>query len=307
MTDYIIATACDSSRARYALNLIASIQLRSPIFQEIQVYDLGLTRFQRRQFENCEGVKLIRVPAFCPHWNQAWTWKPWIWMNTGHDKVIFLDAGTEVLRDLTEMCDLVDRDGYFTVSQLETLPDGCTLGVITPKDYFKKFGVKPARQSEPVVAAGIIGFDTASDFYKQVVRPTYQACIRGYNLGWSEHELWRNTGINQQNPPIIRDCAYFRHDQTLLNLMLYKYSSKPTIQPVEKFGGFHSPHDHPEQLIWNSRAHNPLLLIDKLSYKRHSGARNRMNRLHLSWTDSWVSKFSGRVRRKLQRIMKATS
>ena len=224
-------------------------------------------------------------------------------MNTGHTKVIFLDAGTEVLRDLTEICDLVDRDGYFTVSQYNTLPDGCTLRTIAPQDYFEKYDVKPSLGSRPVVAAGIIGFQTSSDFYKHVLRPTYKACLKGDNLGWSEHELWRNTGFNRQDPPIIRECAYFRHDQTLLNLLLYKHIAKPIIQPVEKFGGYHSAHDHPEQLIWNSRAHNPLKLIGQLKYKHSSYVRNRVNVQHLKLVDSKLFILLSRIFRKLQRIM----
>ncbi len=264
-----------------ALNLVGSILKRSPGLKAIYVYDLGLTAFQRFQFKGIPGVTLKKVPPFVKHWRQCWSWKPWIWLNTPANNLMFLDAGTEVLRDLSEIAECVLANEYFLVSQYETSENGHTLSDIVPSGYYQEFGLDTSVSKNPVVAGGIVGFKTSSEFFHKVITGTYELVIKGYNLGWSEHELWRNKGINQLEDPAVRDCPYFRHDQTLLNLLLYKYIENPVIQPVNKYGGFHSPQDHPEQVIWNSRDHNPLAFVNHIEYRGSSRGRNQINHLYL--------------------------
>lgn len=302
MNDFVLITASDKARANQALNLIGSIQNLSPGFKEICMHDLGLTVFQKLQFRGIKGVKLRKVPHFTKYWRQGWSWKPWIWTHTNQEKVIFLDAGTEALRDLTEMCQLVEKDGYFLVSQYETLEGGHTIKDIIPSDYYKLLDFDKRLSNRPVVAAGIIGFNTKSAFYKEVIAPTYELVLKGYSLGWSPNEVWRNTGINYLPDPPIRDCTYFRHDQTLFNILLNKSIAKPVIQPLAKFGGIHGPKDHPEQLIWNSRLHSPLTYINQIEYNHMKGIRNRVNTWHLKWWNSRLHEFAQKVSRKLHKV-----
>ncbi len=303
MNDYVLLTATDKARFNQALNLVGSIARKSPGFAEVIVYDLGLTWYQRWQLRGIQGVTLRKVPAFTDHWRQCWSWKPWIWTHAQANKVIYLDAGIEVLRSLKEMCDLVDTDGYLLVSQHETLEQGHTLKDIIPEDYYKLLGVSRRLADKPVVAAGIIGFRTKSDFFEKVIKPTYDLVLKGYNLGWSENELSRNTGLNKLPKPILRDCTYFRHDQTLLNAMIYSEIAKPVIQPIAKFGGYKSPYEHPEQLIWNSRLQSPLSYIDQIEYHHAQRLRNRLNRLYVFWYYSRVNKLFNRVAEKSKRII----
>lgn len=303
MPTYTVATACDQAYAEQALNLVGSIQTRSPQVEAIYVYDLGMTLLQRLQFRGIKGVKLTKVTPFAPYWRQCWSWKPWIWLNTPATNLIFLDAGTEVLGDLGEIAAHIEKDDYFLVSQYETLASGHTLVDIIPSSYYKQFDLPTRIKTKPVVAAGIIGFKTDSAFFREVLQPTYDLVLQGYNLGWSEAELGRNRGIHYSPQPIVRDCPYFRHDQTLLNLMLYKQIERPVIQPFAKYGGVTSPAEHPEQLIWNGRAHNPLVLVSQIDYIHLKSVRNQLNRWYLAWYKSGGRRFVGRISTKLRRLM----
>lgn len=302
MNDFVLITASDKARANQALNLIGSVQNLSPGFKEIWVYDLGFTLLQKLQFRGIKGVKVKKVPHFTKHWKQGYSWKPWIWTHTDQKKLIFLDAGTEALRDLAEICQLIEKDDYFLVSQGETLKSGHTLKDIIPSDYYELLDFDKRFNNRPVVAAGIIGFKTDSSFYREVIARTYELVLKGYSLGWSPNELWRNVGTLQMPNPPIRDCAYFRHDQTLFNIMLNKHLAKPIMQPLAKFGGIHGPHDHPEQLIWNSRLHSPLTYINQIEYNHMKGIRNQANTLHLKWWNSRPHEFTQKVARKLRKI-----
>lgn len=303
MVDYAIVTACDKSRWHFAMNLLGSISKKSPGFKDIYIYDLGMTRAQRVLCRGIRGVHLKKVPPFTKYWRQGYSWKPWIWLNVPERKVIFLDAGTEVLRELDEICELIDRDGYFLVSQYETLKRGCTLGRITPVEYFEQFGIDERHRKDKVVAAGIIGYNTSSPLFTRVFPQVYQAVLEGYNLGWSEAEVWRNTGINRLPVPVVRKCEYFRHDQTLLNLFLYKDITTPNVQDVNKFGGFNGPHDHPQQLIWNSRANGHLGHFGDIDYRHTTRLRNAINKVYYQWRSSVMGTFYDRLIDKIRRTM----
>ncbi len=219
MNQYAIITATDSSRFYQALNLVGSLQNNSPGFKEILVYNLGIKKWQLKLLSGLKDVRVVEVPPFIAHWRQCWTWKPWIWKNSGYTKFIYLDGGTEALKSLEELCELVERDGYFLVSQFETLKKGHVLGDIIPRDYFSLLRIPESMKSNKVVAAGILGFDLSVPQVNRVITDTFNDVMKGLNLGWSESELWRNSGLNKIDRPKVMDCPYFRHDQTLFNIV----------------------------------------------------------------------------------------
>lgn len=276
-----IATAADERYANQALNLIGSIMNNSPNYKNIYVYDLGMTKRQLSRFDGIEGLVVNKVPKFTKYYLQCWSWKIWIFKNCPGDKVLYLDAGNEVLKSVETIEAIIDKNGYFLVSQYETLKKGHTLEDIVPEDYYDIFKIPSSIKKKHVVAAGIIGFSKKSDFSRKVVDSSMKAILKGYNLGWSKDEINRNHGINKLNSPVIRDCKYFRHDQTILNIQLHKTIKKPTIQPISIYGEFRGPNIREDQVIWNSRTNSSMKYVGKIKYKRFSKIRNIINVLSI--------------------------
>lgn len=243
-----LTSAADAAYGSRLLNLLGSVKRNSDIFDAVIVYDLGLTTLQRRLLGHIEGVQVRRVPEFVPHWSLCWTWKPWIWTHTDTRILIFLDAGITVLRSLEEIVQQVEDRGYFLVSQIQ--PNH----LIVPSDYVERFELDEALLNKECVASGILGFDTRSSFFSDVVRPTFKDACAGLNLGWSRDEVSsRNVGLNRMPVVVLRDCKIFRHEQTLLSIYVYKALRSPVVNDALKYAGWRSPQEHPQQLIWSHR------------------------------------------------------
>lgn len=87
-------------------------------------------------------------------------------------------------------------------------------------------------------------------------------------MGFSESEFKkRNKGKDKSI--FIRNCELFRHDQTLLNLYLRKYFGKIFINNINKYAGWQSPNEHPEQLIWNLRRNYKKLEYADKNFKKN--------------------------------------
>jgi hypothetical protein len=248
-------------------------------YKKIYVYDLGMTKKQLSRFYDIEGVQIKRVPKFTKYYLQCWSWKIWIFKNCPGDKVLYLDAGNEVLNTLESVEQIIDENGYFLVSQYETLEKGHTLEDIIPKDFYNTFKIPEKLKNKHVVAAGIIGFSKESIFYKDIVSKSMKAVLEGFNLGWSKSELNRNQGINRLDNPKIRDCNFFRHDQTIINIYLYKYIKQPAIQSIHTYGEYKAPYLNKGQVIWNSRTNSNLTYTYKIKYNNNKLIRNLLNYL----------------------------
>jgi hypothetical protein len=267
-----LATAADARSGRWLLNMLGSVQRRSPLFDRIVAYDLGLTPFQRRLLAGVRGVEVREVPPFVPHWQQGRTWKTWIWAHVEGDAIVWLDAGLTVLRPLTDFLRGVDERGYFVVSQ------GGRLGDSVPSDYYALLGVDPAVAEADPIAAGILAFRRGGPFDRDVVGPTYADASRGLSLGFSAAEAaTRNWGLDALPEPIVRDCPTFRHEQTLLGLHFYASVPEPVVGDVYRYAGFRGPHDHPEQVIWSHRRNGDLRFLPRVRY------RPRLAPVGLAW------------------------
>lgn len=276
MSRFVLATACDSAFHDAALNLVGSVQRRSPIFDEIFVYDLGLGR-GRRHFEGIAGLSVREVEPFTEHWRQCWSWKPWVWRDAAAaaDVVLYLDAGVEVLHDLTEVRELIEELGYFVVSQKEYRRGQHVVEEIVPRDYYARLGISPMIRSQPVVAAGVIGFRTGSEFERQVVSRCVELTRAGLNLGWSAGKE-RSKPIHRLDDPPVRDCVCFRHDQTLLNIAFYAAIASPEIQPMARFAARRlKPGASP--LIWHKRRRGTLGCVGAIEYTMFRRAKNLRN------------------------------
>lgn len=251
----ILASAADARYGTWLLNLLGSVKANSDVFDRIVVHDLGLTPFQRRLVAAIRDVELRTVPPFVPHWRECFSWKPWIWTHLDADEVLYLDAGLTVLRPLQEPLAQIRERGYFLVSQGNALVD------IVPSGYYERFALPRDAGRREYAAAGIIGFRTSGEFFDRVIAPTYDDVLHGLNLGWSASEAPAGADA------IVRDCKRFRHDQTLLNIHVFKALADVEINDVYRFGGWLSPHDHPDQLIWNHRRRGDHAYLPRVPYR----------------------------------------
>lgn len=257
----VLASAADARYGKWLVNLVGSVQRRSPLFDALVVYDLGLTPFQRFLLEHARGVDVRAVPAFVPHWRQGFTWKPWIWTHLEADTIVWLDAGTTVLRPLEEMLQQTRDRGYFVVSQ------GVRAGDSTPRDYYDMYGLAPTFADRISIAAGILAFRPQSDFYTSVVKPTFDDVVVGRSLGFSPTEAAKlNRGLGEVENLMIRDCPQFRWDQTLFTIHFYRSMPDGFVNDLYKFAGFRSPRDHAEQVIWSHRRRGDYRFLPRVRY-----------------------------------------
>jgi hypothetical protein len=263
----VFATGADEGYGYHLLNLLGSLRANSDVFDRVVAYDLGLSAHQRELLDRVKGVEVRMVPDFVPHWRQAFTWKPWIWTHLDAGETVFwLDAGATLVRSLAAALEQVRERGYFVVSQGGELRD------IVPPDYFELYDVPAEAGDRPYVAAGIIGFQLHSLFYDAAIRPTYEDCLRGRNLGFSADDAVRlNHGLAYVEDPILRDCRHFRWDQTLLNIHLVKSFPDATMASIDEYAGVRSPREHPRQVIWAHRRQGSLSYLKRLPGSRVFG------------------------------------
>ena len=260
-----VASAADARYGKWLINLVGSIQRKSDIFDGIVVYDLGLTPFQRRLLDGAHGVEVRTVPAFVPHWRGGRTWKTWIWTHLEADTIVWLDAGVTVLQRLTDVLEQTRDRGYFVVST------EVSAGESIPADYFSLYDLSPEFGDHVSITAGILAYQRNSSFYGGVIEPTFEDSMLGRNLGFSESEVDKlNWGLDELERVIVRDCPLFRHEQTLLNIHFYASTPGPYVNDLHKYGGFMSPHDHPEQVIWNHRRRGDYRFLPRVRYGRRA-------------------------------------
>jgi hypothetical protein len=259
----VLASGADERYGNWLLNMLGSVQANSDgLFDQVVVYDLGLNPFQGRLVRGIRGVEVRTVPPFVAHWRQGFTWKPWIWTHLEADILLWLDAGLTVLRRLDPIVEAIRRDGYFAVGQGHPVRSG------TPSDYVDLYGLTDEQLDRTQIAAGIFGFATAHPFFDQVVVATYEDCLRGRSLGYSPDEAGRlNVGLGRETDPTLRDCTYFRWDQSILNIQFARALPSPVVHDLDRYAGWKSPRDHPGQLIWSHRRRGDLAYLPFVRYR----------------------------------------
>jgi hypothetical protein len=182
-------------------------------------------------------------------------------VDAGED-VFWIDAGTTVLRPLGPVLGQIRERGYFLVSQ------GWPVEAVIPSDYYALYGLsEEAIRDRLCVAAGIIGFRVGSPFYERVIVPTYEDCLLGRSLGFSAREVEPlNFGLQRTDAPLVRDCRTFRHDQTVLNIRLALELPDAHVNDLDRYAGWQSARDDPEQLVWNHRRRGGLRYLVRVPY-----------------------------------------
>ncbi len=257
----VFASAADATYGYHLLNLIGSVQHNSNVFEHMVAFDLGMTARQRSLIAAADGVELRRVPAFAPHWSRAFTWKPWAWVHAGGEVVFWIDAGATVLRSLRPALAEIRERGYFLVSQGNRLRD------LVPTSYAREYGISADALSQPYVAAGVIGFSPGSRFFDEVIVPTYEDCLRGRNLGFSPGDVTaKNVGLNRGPVDVVHDCTHFRWDQSILNIHVARAWPDAHVADLDEYGGWRSPRDHPNQVIWHHRRPANLRYLNRVRF-----------------------------------------
>lgn len=259
----VLSTAADARYGFHLLSMIGSVQRNSPgCFDEIVVYDLGLTAQQRRLAASIEGVDVRNMPRFAPHWAQGFTWKPWIWTHIDADRIFHLDAGAMVLRSVAPVLAQIDEIGYWVVSQ------GHEASALLPSSWYELYGIDRAAAERNAVAAGIIGFRTQGRFWADVIVPTYEDCLAGRGLGFSATEEHLNYGLGRMDDPPVHDARVFRWDQSVLNArLLTAYPDDLVVADLYEYAGFRSERDHPRQVIWSHRRRGDYRYLAEAAYR----------------------------------------
>lgn len=242
--DRAIITSASNKFFPSLINLLGSIKKNYPNHPKIYVYDLGLFWSFRKELEQIENVEVITMPHFCPFWRSCYTWKTYILSHPLARLNLYMDAGCQVIKPLQEVFEIIEKQDIFTVGQETALEE------IVPKDFINIYNLQELYLKQNCITAGIVGFKKISKV-NLATAELLDAGISGMCLGFSQKESWRNTGVNKTD--LIRDCNIFRHDTTMVNLIFRKYFGSFEPFSIKKYGGAHSKHEDPEQLIWNLR------------------------------------------------------
>lgn len=261
MTEKAILTSCSNKFFPGVLNLIGSIKNTYPKHPPIFVYDQGILPLFRKELELTEGVTVIPIPPFCPHFKSCYTWKTYIFAHPPARLNFYMDSGLQVLAPLDSVFDQIEKDDYLAIAQ--NLP----LERTTPEEYKELFNIEERFYKETYITAGIFGFKTNSKI-TGVLNDLYEAGIAGLCLGFSPKEVWRNKGKNKNS--FIRKCELFRFDTSVLTLLMRKELKDFIVSPQDKYE-LGTLLNTPDQLIFNARLKyikkeniQPKLLINKI-------------------------------------------
>jgi len=243
--------------------MLASLERKYHGHPKVYVFDIGLNKRYVKELSSIPWVRVVKVPAFVPHWRLCYTWKPYAWNYPEEKYILHLDAGTVIWRPLYLWFLTIKKWGYIAFSQ------GRKLHEIVPEEYFEKLKIDGRKYgNDEVFAAGIMGFDK-SGFAGKAVSESLELVKAGWGIGYSEGERWR---IEHPEENIIRKCTIFRHDQTIINLLLRKYAIKPVKVRDERYIPiFRPPRGNKRAFIWSSRINKRSLIhyafpVGKISF-----------------------------------------
>lgn len=257
------------------INFLGSLHTNYPDHPEVYVYDIGLFPLFRHELEEISWVHVLDVPHFVKHWRACYTWKTYI-LNTPHaDLNLYIDAGAEILQSLEPLFEKINKQGYLAVSQGPAV----SLADVTPPEFFARFELSKEYETKEVITAGIFGFKKNPNV-SVVTKDLYDAGAEGLCLGFSKNEQWKNKGLNATD--IVPDCKMFRHDTTMISVLLYKYITDLAIEPVEHFSSNLFGKEK-GQYIWNNRQNFKILeYVDRKILNSDAKIAATFNRMCIS-------------------------
>jgi hypothetical protein len=238
-----LITAASNKFFPSLINLLGSIKTNYPDHPKMYVYDLGLFWTFKKELNNIPGVEVIKMPKFVSFWRSCYTWKTYIFAHPLARLNFYLDAGCQVLRPLDEIFNILDKEGFFLIEQ------GVKFKDIVPQEYKELFDLSEEFDKEEALHAGEFGFKN-NLLQNATLQKVYSWALAGLALGFSPVDAWRNKGKNKS--VFIRNCRIFRHDMTLLNIMLRKnFGRNLEVHSGAQFAG--GLNNHQNQYIWNLR------------------------------------------------------
>lgn len=224
--DRLIITAASAEFGPSVVALLGSLNANWPDHPPVLVYDLGLdartlTILARHR------IAVRKVPPFCDHWRQHFTWKIWALNDAPARDVFWMDAAVVALRPLDEVFDAIDHLGYFFTTNHELLdweasPQAC-----------RGCGVDPEfRAGKPTLPGGLMGFRKAGATAKLLEEALAVALV-------------------EEN--VAATTVAHRHDQAVISLLAYKHLGRVLIADGSLYLGALSPAQVPGQKVWVHR------------------------------------------------------
>jgi hypothetical protein len=226
LTDTLLITAASAAYGPSLLALLGSLHLNWPNHPPVLVYDIGLDATTLKWLEKYR-IPVRRVPPFCPHWRQHYTWKLWCLYDAPARNIVWMDAGLVVLRPVDEILDAVHTQGYFLTTHHELLDweasDAACEGCGVPSTF---------RRGKLTLPATLMGFRKA-----------------GKTLRILEEAL--EVGFIEKN--IAPTKRTHRFEQAIISLLVYKHLGRVVIADSAVYSGALSPEQIPGQKIWVHR------------------------------------------------------
>jgi hypothetical protein len=224
--DRLIVTAASHEYAPSLLALLGSLNLNWPTHPRVLVYDLGLDHGTRARLA-AAGVRVRKIPPFCPHWREHYTWKLWCLDDAPARDLLWMDAGALALEALDEVFAAITRLGYFFVPNYELLDWEASLAAC------RGCGVPPEfRLGKPTLAGTIMGLRK-----RGAVRLLLRQALR----------------LAHDEANIAATSITHRHDQALISLLAYKHLGAPLLADGQIYLGSLSPEQVPGQKLWVHR------------------------------------------------------
>jgi hypothetical protein len=222
----LIVTAASEGYGPSLLALLGSLHLNWPHHPPVLVYDLGLDSGTLKWLEK-NRVPVRRVPPFCEHWRQHYTWKLWCLNDAPAHDIIWMDAGLVVLQPVNEILDALKTQGYFLTTNYESLDweasDEACKGCGVPLEF---------RKNKLTLPATVMGFRKSGKI-RQILEEALAV------------------GLVEKN--IAATKVSHRFEQAIISLLVYKHLGRILIADGTVYIGALSPEQIPGQKIWVHR------------------------------------------------------
>jgi hypothetical protein len=226
MDSELIITGASQSYVDSLLALVGSINLNWAGHPRVLVYDLGLSAEATTALD-LAGVEVRKVPAFCPHWLQHFTWKIWCIHDAPCRNLLWLDAGVCVLKPFDEAFAAIKTLGYFAPT------NGWSLKTGVCENLRLTFGLDSSRLDEMLSITGCV----------------FGVSKEGRGLALTEEAM--RLALKEENMRATEPLH--RHDQALLSLLLHRYFAPVVFADHIAYGGWRSPQQFPVQKVWVHR------------------------------------------------------
>jgi hypothetical protein len=224
--DRMIITAASSAFGPSIFALLGSLNVNWPGHPHVRVYDIGLDDETLEVLDH-HDIEVVKVPHFCPHWRQHFTWKIWCWNDAPAHEILWIDAGIVILRPVNEIFDMLDTLGYFVVPTYHLLTENAS------EASCRGCGVDPTfREGKMTLAGGFIGF---------------------HKTGRIQNLLDEALTVALTEEHIAATEKMHRHDQAIISLLLYRDMGHVVMADGTVYCGWLSPRQSPGQKVWVHR------------------------------------------------------